>query len=173
MNFPTYDPAAVQPMRDELIETGFEELLTSERVEEVLKAPEETVLIVINSVCGCAAGNARPGITMALQNERIPDRLTTVFAGQDKLSVGKVREILSDFPPSSPFIALLRDGKALHALERRNIENKTADEVASELVSWFNQDCHRQGPAIPREAFEKLVPYRACGSTIPVASAGE
>jgi putative YphP/YqiW family bacilliredoxin len=165
---PTYDPVAVQPMRDELTLVGFQELLTPEDVDKTFGEEGKTVLVLINSVCGCAAGNARPGASIALQNDKIPDSVTTVFAGQDKAAVQRVREYLSEYPPSSPCIALLKDKKVLHILERRHIENKTAIEVATELKAWFDDHCSSEGPSIPAEEFEKLTPYKGCGSQIPL-----
>ena len=166
---PTYDAEAVQPMRVELVAVGFEEILTPERVDEVFQGEQGTVLLVINSVCGCAAGNARPGAMLALQNDRIPDRITTVFAGQEKAAVARAREYLADYPPSSPCIALLKKGKVLELLERRHIESKDAQEVARTLMIWFDEHCARPGPSIPAEEFEKISPFRACGSSIPLA----
>lgn len=167
---PTYDQDAVQPMRDELIAVGFEELLTPEQVDEVFTGKEEAVLLVINSVCGCAAGNARPGAMLALQNSRIPDRLTTVFAGQEKLAVARAREFLTGIPASSPCIALLKNGQLLEILERRHIESQDAHQVASILANWFDEHCTRSGPSIPAEEFERISPFKACGSSIPLAA---
>lgn len=164
---PTYDPDMVRPMREELVRVGFKELLTPEEVDQAFDSGEETVLLVINSVCGCAAGNARPGAMLALQSERIPNRITTVFAGQDKLAVARAREYLAGYPPSSPCIALLKNKQVIGILERRHIESRDAEQVARELAGWFDQHCSAQGPSIPREEFEKIIPYRACGSTIP------
>ncbi|MCA9417038.1 MAG: BrxA/BrxB family bacilliredoxin [Candidatus Omnitrophica bacterium] len=162
---------AVQPMRDELNLVGIRDLLTKQEVDEAF-GQEGTVLLIVNSVCGCAAGNARPGAMMALQNEKIPDHLTTVFAGQEKEAVAQARSYLSDYPPSSPCIALLKDGKVLGILQRLDIENKSAVEVATILKSWFDQHCEKQGPSIPRDQFEKLIPYSGCGSSIPMAGGG-
>ena len=165
---PTYDPVAVQPMRDELTALGIEELLTPESVDEAIQNSEGTVLVVINSVCGCAAGNARPGVAHALQGEKIPNRYTTVFAGQDKAAVARVRELMEGVPPSSPCIGLFQNGKLAKVLQRFEIENKTAPEVAAALKSWFEELCDGQGPSIPPEDFAKLTPYQACGSQIPL-----
>lgn len=165
---PTYDPAAVQPMRDELTAVGLKELLTPETVDAAL-TPKGTALLIVNSVCGCAAGNARPGVMLALQNAVIPDQLTTVFAGQDRAAVARAREHMSPYPPSSPCIAVFKDGKVVHILERHNIENRTAQQVAESLVQAFNQHCTRPGPSIPREQFEKVAPVHVCGSSIPLA----
>jgi len=173
MNFgilgPTYDPASVQPMRDELTVVGFDELLTSDDVQKAFEVPDKTVLLLINSVCGCAAGNARPGAAMALQHTKIPDVLTTAFAGMEKDAVAKARAYLAPHPPSSPCIALLKDAKIVKILERRHIENRTAEMVARELVEWFEEYCERPGPSISPEDFARLTPYKACGSTIPLA----
>lgn len=136
---PIYDPAAVQPMRDELIAVGFKEVLTPEEVGIQLSTNERTVLVVINSVCGCAAGTARPGVMLALQHKVIPDNLVTVFAGQECNAVNTLREkFLPGFPPSSPFIAIFKNGAPLHVMQRFNIEGRTAEEIASELIGIFN-----------------------------------
>ena len=168
---PTYDPIAVQPMRDELNHVGVRDLMTKQEVDEAF-SQEGTLLLVINSVCGCAAGNARPGVMMALQNDTIPDHLHTVFAGQEKEAVAQARSYLADYPPSSPCIALLKDQQVLGILQRHDIENRSAMEVATVLKGWFDQHCEKQGPSIPREEFEKLIPYSGCGSSIPMAGGG-
>ncbi|GAB4148528.1 MAG: BrxA/BrxB family bacilliredoxin [Ignavibacteriales bacterium] len=167
---PIYDPEAVQPMRDELLYCGFEELTTPQKLDEVLSAKnDETVLVFVNSVCGCAAGSARPAVTLALQNSLIPDRLTTVFAGQDRDSVDLLRsKYLSKFPPSSPSIALFKNGEVIFMLHRHNIEGRYPEEIASDLIEVFNQTSKRQGPSISKEKFEKLEYYRSCGSKIPL-----
>ncbi|MGE5682627.1 MAG: BrxA/BrxB family bacilliredoxin [Bacillota bacterium] len=165
---PIYDPEAVQPMRDELTYTGFIELRIPADVDKYLTDPKlGTVLVMINSVCGCAAGSARPGVNMALQNEIIPDQLTTVFAGQDRDAVDRVREYLSDFPPSSPSVALFKDGKLAYMMPRYDIEGRTPVEISDQLREVFNQFCSKQGPSIPAEEFDKLQHAKACGSTIP------
>ncbi len=163
---PLYDPTAVQPMRDELTRVGVDELTTSEAVDEVLGKDEGTALLVVNSVCGCAAGNARPGVMIALQNGLIPDRLTSVFAGQDKEATEKARSYMSEFPPSSPCIAVFQDGRVHTIIERHNVEGRSPQDIATMLVNSFNSCCKRQGPSIPREEFEKIVPANICGSTI-------
>ncbi|NUO81551.1 BrxA/BrxB family bacilliredoxin [candidate division KSB1 bacterium] len=164
-----YDPAAVQPMRDELTATGFEELLTSEAVDQTLSAQNnETILLVVNSVCGCAAGSARPGVTLALQHHTIPDRFVTVFAGQDRAAVEHVRgKYLADFPPSSPSMALFKNGKAIYVMHRREIEGRPEGMIANTLAKVFEQHCTRKGPAISPEAYAQLTHALACGSTIP------
>ena len=164
---PLYDPTAVQPMRDELTRVGVDELRTSEDVDGTLGKSEGTVLLVVNSVCGCAAGNARPGVMIALQNELIPDRLTTVFAGQDKEATDKARSYMAEYQPSSPCIAVFQDGKVHTIIERHNIEGRSPQDIASMLVNSFNSCGGREGPSIPREEFEKIVPGHICGSSIP------
>ncbi|MBU2505680.1 MAG: BrxA/BrxB family bacilliredoxin [Bacteroidetes bacterium] len=167
---PIYDPEAVQPMRDELKFVGFEELLTPEKVEEVLSVKDDsTTLVVINSVCGCAAGSARPAATEAVQNDLIPDRITTVFAGQDRDAVDYFRSnYLAQYPPSSPSIALLKNGKVLHILPRHQIEGRTHEEIAAELKNVFSQFTSKKGPSISAEKYKELVHARACGSKIPL-----
>jgi putative YphP/YqiW family bacilliredoxin len=167
---PIYDPAAVQPMRDELVYCGFEELTTPEKVDEVVGAKnDETVLVMINSVCGCAAGSARPGVTQAVQNDIIPDRITTIFAGQDRDAVDHFRQnYLSSFPPSSPSISLFKNGEVLFMMPRHHIEGRYPDQIAGDLVNAFNQHSKKQGPSISKEKYDKLVHARACGSKIPL-----
>ena len=166
---PTYDPGAVQPMRDELVAVGFEELLTAEDVDRVLdNNNEKTVLVMINSVCGCAAGSARPGVALALQHHIIPDRLLTVFAGQDKAAAANLRQqYLNNLPPSSPFVALMKNGKVLFTLHRHDIEGRSAQEIANRLTIVFEQECSRNGPSITPDEYDKLIHAVACGSKIP------
>jgi putative YphP/YqiW family bacilliredoxin len=170
-NAPTYDPVAVQPMRDELIYVGFEEALTPIKVEEMISNQNDaTVLFFINSVCGCAAGSARPGIALALQNKVIPDKLVTVFAGQDKEAVNFLRSnYLSKYPPSSPFIALFKFGELLRAIPRNHIEGRSAEEIASDLKEIFYQNCIGKGPSISKEKYDELISAKMCGSKIPLA----
>ena len=137
---PTYDPVAVQPMRDQLNLVGIRVLLTKQEVDEAF-GQEGTVLLIVNSVCGCAAGNARPGAMMALQNEKIPDHLTTVFAGVDNDAVMQARNHFLPYPPSSPSIALLKDGKLVHFLERHHIEGRTAEMIAEHLKTVYSEFC--------------------------------
>src|SRR4051812_46810303 len=136
-----YPPEMTEPMRAELTRLGVEDLRTPEQVDEVLGANKGTVLVVVNSVCGCAAGNARPGVAKAMRNEKQPDRIVTVFAGVDKPAVTKAREYFKGFNPSSPQIALLKDGEVVTMLERTNIEGRSADQVADDLVNAFNKYC--------------------------------
>jgi putative YphP/YqiW family bacilliredoxin len=163
---PNYDEDAVKPMRDELVRVGFQELRSAQAVDELFSAQSGTTLVVLNSVCGCAAGGARPGASLALQHDKIPDRLATVFAGQDKAAVRQFRSKLN-VPPSSPFIALFKDGKPVKVMQRHDIEGKDAGRIAGELAAAFDQFCARSGPSIPRDEFEKMVGVKACGSKIP------
>ena len=135
-----YPAELVKPMREDLTNVGFEELQTSEAVETAL-AKEGTTLVVVNSVCGCAAANARPGARMSLQNSKKPDHIVTVFAGVDKEAVDKAREHMVPFPPSSPCMALFKDGELVHMLERHHIEGRPAEMIAENLVDAYNDHC--------------------------------
>ena len=136
-----YPEQIVLPMKEELTDNGFSELLTSGDVEAQL-AKEGTTLVVINSVCGCAAGLARPGILMAVANAKIkPDYLTTAFAGFDTEAVNRVRQHLLPYPPSSPSIALFKNGQLVHFIERHQIEGRPAQIIAANLISAFEQHC--------------------------------
>ena len=141
MSFDRYMRDMVQPMRDELTSLGIEELTTPEEVEAKLDQATGTTLVVVNSVCGCAAGQCRPGVAQALQNEVVPDHLYTVFAGQDKEATAKAREYFAPYPPSSPSIALLKDGQLVHFIERHQVENRSAEEIAADLTQAFEQYC--------------------------------
>lgn len=141
MSFDQYMRDMVQPMRDELTVLGVQELRTPEEVEEKLPTSKGTALVVINSVCGCAAGQCRPGIGKALKNDLTPDHLFTVFAGQDKEATAKAREYFAPYPPSSPSIALMKDGELVHFIERHQIEDRSADDIASELIGAFDRFC--------------------------------
>ncbi|WP_152396465.1 BrxA/BrxB family bacilliredoxin [Paenibacillus guangzhouensis] len=141
MSFDRYMKDMVQPMRDDLTRVGIEELLTPEAVEEKLPTAKGTTLLVINSVCGCAAGQCRPGVAKALQHDVTPDHLYTVFAGQEKEATAKAREYLLPYPPSSPSIAILKDGELVHFVERHSIENRSADDIAAELTAAFDRYC--------------------------------
>ncbi len=164
-----YDQDAVQPFRDELVAVGFEEALTPEHVEDaILNNPGKTVLFMINSVCGCAAGSARPGVSLALQHRIIPDKLYTVFAGQEREAVDKLRSFVKGFPPSSPSVALFKDGELIHFTPRLNIEGFSAGQIAQDLMVTFEKHCSAQGPSIPPDAFEKVLHAKMCGSKIPV-----
>jgi len=137
-----YDPVAIQPFRDELTRIGFRELRSVEAVDEAVSRQSGTHFVVINSVCGCAAGKARPGIAMALQKSAAkPDELTTVFAGGDIEATARLREHLGNIPPSSPSMALFKDGKLVHFIPRYQIENRDAFQIAGHLVEVFNEYC--------------------------------
>ncbi|MFY8096600.1 MAG: BrxA/BrxB family bacilliredoxin [Flavobacterium sp.] len=135
-----YPEELVKPMRAELSEVGFQELYNAQEVEQAL-AKEGTTLVVVNSVCGCAARNARPGARMSLDNTKVPTQLVTVFAGVDKEAVDKAREHMFPFPPSSPCMALFRNGELVHMLERHHIEGRPADLIAENLKDAYNEFC--------------------------------
>lgn len=135
-----YPAELVKPMREDLTKVGFEELHTVEAVEAAI-AKEGTTLVVVNSVCGCAAANARPGARMSLQNAKRPDHLVTVFAGVDREATDKAREFMIPFPPSSPSMALFKDGELVHMLERHHIEGRPAELIAENLVDAYNTHC--------------------------------
>ncbi|MEP7163595.1 MAG: BrxA/BrxB family bacilliredoxin [Ferruginibacter sp.] len=137
-----YPEEIVIPMKEELTENGFTELLSANDVEKAI-SEKGTTLVMINSVCGCSAGTARPGVLMAVNNgNKKPDNLTTSFAGFDIEAVNKVREHLMPYPPSSPAIALFKDGKLVHFIERHNIEGRSAQMIAENLISAFDQHCN-------------------------------
>jgi putative YphP/YqiW family bacilliredoxin len=165
---PLYDAEAVRPMREELVRVGFRELLTPEDVAASLEAPG-TALVVVNSICGCAAGGARPGAMLAAQHRVIPDRLVTVFAGMERAATEKARSYFQGYAPSSPSIALLADGRVAAILERRDIEGRSPEEIARRLAEAFDRHCSRRGPSIPAEEFRKIAPLRMCGSAVPAA----
>lgn len=164
---PTYPPQAVQPMRDELTAVGFEQLGTPEEVEKALRETKGTVMCVINSVCGCAAGGARPAVAFALQHRVIPDRLVTVFAGNDREAVQRVRDLHAPVPPSSPSIVFFKDGKLAGVMERGHIEGRGPQEIAGDLIGAFDRLCSKTGPSIPRERYDQLEFTKQCGSGIP------
>lgn len=167
---PLYDPEAVQPMRDELTFVGFKELRTPEEVENVLSLKDDkTTFLVINSVCGCAAGSARPAATKALQNDVIPDRFVTSFAGMDRDAVDLIRnKFLQGVPPSSPSMAIIKNGEPIFVLPRHHIEGRTAEEVAGLLIHVFNEHCDNKGPSISPEKYAELEHAKMCGSKIPL-----
>jgi putative YphP/YqiW family bacilliredoxin len=137
-----YPAQIVIPMKEELTENGFEELLTPEQVDTQL-ASSGTTLVVINSVCGCSAGSARPGVLMSVHNGlKRPDHLTTTFAGFDLDAVRKIREHLLPYPPSSPAIALFKDGKLVHMIERHQIEGRPAQMIAQNLMAAYEEYCN-------------------------------
>jgi putative YphP/YqiW family bacilliredoxin len=129
---------------------------------------EGSTLVIVNSVCGCAAGSARPGVTRALQHGVIPDHLTTVFAGVDREATERARQFMEGIPPSSPSIALFKDGKLVHMLERRHIEMMNEQMVAENLAQAFDEHCSRTGPSVSKEVYESLQTSRQCGSSVPL-----
>ncbi|MBN4085059.1 BrxA/BrxB family bacilliredoxin [Flavobacteriaceae bacterium AH-315-B10] len=135
-----YPAELVKPMREDLTNVGFEELHTSEAVDMAI-AKKGTTLVVVNSVCGCAAANARPAANMSIQNSKHPDHLVTVFAGVDSDATNKAREYMVPFPPSSPCMALFKDGELVHMLERHHIEGRPAELIAENLVDAYNEHC--------------------------------
>ena len=138
MNYPE---ELCAPMREDLTSVGFVELRTPEAVSELLAEKEGTTLVMVNSVCGCAAGNARPAVKMAIQFEKKVDTFATVFAGQDIGATAKAREYMLPFPPSSPSIAVFKDGKLAHFIERHHIEGRSAEMIADNLKDCFDQIC--------------------------------
>ena len=164
---PLYDPDAVRPMWEELSDCRVTPLHHAEDVDEMLAKPG-TALMVVNSVCGCAAGSARPGVTMALQNGKIPDQMGTVFAGVDRDATDRARGYMTDVPPSSPAIALFKGGQLIHMLERRHIERMAPDMVAANLAAAFEAHCEAAGPSVPREVWERSARERMCGSNVPI-----
>ncbi len=135
-----YPPELVQPMKEELTSIGFEEIQTAAAVKAALEK-EGTTLVVVNSVCGCAARNARPGAKMSLDNEKKPTNLVTVFAGVDQEAVNEARAHMVPFPPSSPSMALFKDGELVHMLERHHIEGRPAEMIAENLMDAYNEFC--------------------------------
>jgi putative YphP/YqiW family bacilliredoxin len=133
----------VQPMREELTALGFEELTTPGAVDEALQSPG-TVLVVVNSVCGCAAGKARPGVRLATLHDVVPDRMTTVFAGMDMEATDRARDYFTGYPPSSPQIGLIKDGRLVFLMERHDIEGREANEIAEKLVEAFEEHCTKK-----------------------------
>jgi len=136
-----YDPHMVQPMRDEMTRMGVKELTTVGEVDAVLGDPQGTMLVFVNSVCGCAAGSARPALNLALRHPNRPEQILTVFAGQDLEAVARARQYFSDYAPSSPSMALLRDGEVVHFVHRHMIEGRSPDQIARDLAAAFDQFC--------------------------------
>ncbi|HKW41535.1 MAG TPA: BrxA/BrxB family bacilliredoxin [Gemmatimonadales bacterium] len=141
MNVPLYDPRLVQPMREELTRIGFDELRTPADVDAALRGTRDSTLVVVNSVCGCAARNARPAAALAIRHPRRPTRLLTVFAGQDAEATERARSYFTGYPPSSPQMALFKDGKLVLMLERKNIEGRAAQDIAADLTAAFDRYC--------------------------------
>lgn len=136
-----YPEQLVKPMKAEMTQVGFEELTSAEAVEKTLNATEGTVLVFVNSVCGCAAGAARPGVKLSLENGKKPAKLTTVFAGFDTEAVASARNFMLPYPPSSPSIALFKDGKLVHFIERHHIEGRSAQMIADNLKMAYDHFC--------------------------------
>lgn len=137
----SYPEFVVAPMRKELTDVGFQELTNAQAVNAALSNDKESILVVINSVCGCAAANARPAVRTAINNAKKPAKLATVFAGVDVEAVNKVREYLMPYPPSSPAIALFKGGKLVHMIERHQIEGRPAQMIADNLIDAFERHC--------------------------------
>tara|TARA_B100000497_G_C7559927_1_gene337859 strand:+ start:314 stop:724 length:411 start_codon:yes stop_codon:yes gene_type:complete len=135
-----YPAELVKPMRDQLTQAGFDELYSADAVDAALSQPG-TTLVVVNSVCGCAAANARPGVIQSFKNDKRPTQSVTVFAGVDKEAVNKVREHMAPFPPSSPCMALFKDGELVHMLERHHIEGRPSELIAENLKDAYNTHC--------------------------------
>jgi putative YphP/YqiW family bacilliredoxin len=144
-----YDERLIEPMRKEMIDAGFQEARTAEEVDTVFSEKDSAALFFINSVCGCAAGIARPGVIAALDHENRPKRLVTSFAGNDAEAVNRARELFAGYPPSSPCAAVIRDGQVVHMVERHHIEGQTAENVAKILKSAYDKYC---GESIDEEA---------------------
>ena len=136
-----YPEEICKPMRAELTSAGFEELKTIDDVDNIFKNSKNTFLVFVNSVCGCAAGSARPGLIMSLNNDKNPEKLTTVFAGQDKEATQRAREYMLPYPPSSPSIALFKNGELVHFIERHEIEGNLKHVISENLISAYNKYC--------------------------------
>ncbi len=136
-----YDPMMVAPMRDELVRVGVRSLETPQQVDEVLGNADATTLVVVNSVCGCAAANARPGVTLALKHGQQPDNVVTVFAGVDREATDRARSYFRGYMPSSPSMALIKGGEVAFMLQRHEIEGRSPEDIASRLASAFDEHC--------------------------------
>lgn len=136
-----YPPELVAPMKEDLVSAGFESLTSAEQVDQTINNFTGTLLVVVNSVCGCAAGNMRPGLKLSIQNDVVPTKLVTVFAGVDGEAVAQARKYFLPYPPSSPSIALFKDGKLVHFLERHHIEGGTAQMIAENLKEAYKAYC--------------------------------
>lgn len=136
-----YPEEIVAPMKAELTEVGFEELTETNQVDQLMNNMSGTALVMVNSVCGCAAANARPAVRMAIQHDKRPAKLTTVFAGVDSDATAQARKYFLPYPPSSPSIALMKDGKLVHFIERHHIEGRPAELIAENLVAAFDEYC--------------------------------
>jgi len=168
MQAPIYDPEAVKPMWQELAAVGVEPLTTPEAVDAALTQDSGTVLVIVNSICGCAAGYARPGVMLALQHAVIPDRYVTVFAGVDRDAVDRARQRMPQYPPSSPSIGLFKNGEQVFMLQRSQIERMNGEQVAAALRQAFDAHCNKPGPSVDPETFKAVRTYQGCGSQIPM-----
>lgn len=144
-----YPEIMIRPMREELVRLGFEELKAPEQVDSALQNNAGTVMVVVNSICGCAAGKARPGVALALQHSARPETLVTVFAGADIEATERARSYFKGYEPSSPSIAILKDGQLVHMMERYQIEGRDATQIAAELVNAFDKYCARAEATTP------------------------
>src|SRR3954463_11745062 len=142
-----YPEIMIRPMREELTRLGVEELKTPEQVDEAIKNSKGTLMVVVNSICGCAAGKARPGVALALQHTPRPDKVATVFAGGDIEATERARSYFTEYPPSSPSIALLKDGELVYMMERRQIEGRMPQQIAEELAAAFDKLCNATAAA--------------------------
>ena len=142
-----YPELMIIPMREELTRLGIEELRSAQEVEQLLGQSKGTVMVVVNSVCGCAAGRMRPAVRLALEHAVKPEKMVTVFAGQDREATEQARRHFAGYPPSSPAIALLRDGELVFMMQRMDIENREAEDIAQDLTSAFDRFCAKSGAA--------------------------
>jgi len=145
-----YPEIMVIPMREELARLGIKELRTAEEVDQAVANQPGTIMVVVNSICGCAAGRMRPALRMALQNPLRPEKMFSVFAGQEVEATDRARSYFAGYPPSSPSIALLRDGKLIHMMQRSDIEHREAADIAAELMKVFEQFCSRAVAQVSR-----------------------
>jgi putative YphP/YqiW family bacilliredoxin len=143
-----YSEIMVTPMREELTRLGIQELRTAEEVDQALAARPGTSMVVVNSICGCAAGRMRPAVRLALEHSLRPDRIFSVFAGQDQAATERARSYFTGYPPSSPSIALLRDGRLIHMMERSDIEHREAADIAVELKKVFEKFCAKPAASV-------------------------
>lgn len=141
-----YPDVMVIPMREELTRLGITEVRTAEEVDRALRNQPGTTMVVVNSICGCAAGRMRPAVRLALQNSTRPDKMVTVFAGQDKEATERARSYFTGYPPSSPSIGILRDGKLVYMMQRSDIETREAVDIADELKAAFDKFCGKPAP---------------------------
>lgn len=165
-----YDREAVKPLWQELVAVGVVPLTTSADVDRVLASETGTTLLVVNSVCGCAAGSCRPGVALSLQNGVIPDHLHTVFAGVDMEATERARQHMQGIPPSSPAVALFKEGKLVFILQRSDIEGNNPQSIALSLQKAYDQTCSRRGPSVTPEVFQQTFgsPEPECGSTFRI-----